>query len=221
MENNINYITLEGHGREDSISQDNIDISATLGWFTTMYPVKLDTGENIHTTINCIKEALRDIPSKGIGYGSIMGYTTLPLISFNYLGQLDQSNKNKQDNYWSITGEDSGTAVSSKNKDKNIININGAIVGGKLSFSVVSRLNEKLHNKLIKLFNKQLKEIIKYTSSLERSYLTASDIDKVVTQNYLDKLQDKGEIEAIYLANSYNKASSIITSIKVMWMMPI
>ena len=45
--------------------------------------------------------------------------------------------------------------------------------------------------KLIKLFNKQLKEIIKYTSSLERSYLTASDIDKVVTQNYLDKLQDK------------------------------
>ena len=89
--NNANYITLEGHGREEDITKDNINISRTLGWFTTMYPVKLNSQNSIASTIKYIKEVLRRIPNKGIGYGAIIGYNTLPNISFNYLGQLDQA----------------------------------------------------------------------------------------------------------------------------------
>ena len=164
-----------------------------------MYPVKLNSKDSINSTIKYIKETLRAIPNKGIGYGPIIGYFTLPLISFNYLGQLDQSAK---DDYWSIINEDTGMTVSTENKDKNIISINSAVTNGILSFSIVSKLSSKLHNKLVTSFQQKLKEVITYTVSFKRSYLTISDVNNVVTGGYLDKIQDKKEIEAIYLANS-------------------
>ena len=199
LEIDTNYITLEGHGREADSAKADIDISNTLGWFTSMYPVKLSSEEDIATTIKYIKETLRNIPNKGIGYGALIGYATLPLISFNYLGRLDQLGK---DDYWSIINEDTGIAVSSKNKDKNIININGAITSGKLSFSIVSKLGSKLHNKLVTSFKQKLEEVITYTASLKRSYLTISDINNVVTGGYLDKVQEFNEVNSVFLANS-------------------
>ena len=199
LETDTNYITLEGHGREDGTTKDNIDLSNTLGWFTSMYPVKLDSRDSISNTIKYIKENLRAIPNKGIGYGAIIGYDTLPLISFNYLGQLNQS---ANDDYWSIINEDTGITISTKNKDKNIININGAVISGKLSFSIVSKLSTNLHSKLVTSFKQKLEEVITYTATLKRSYLTVSDINNVVTVGYLDTIQNKKEIEAIYLANS-------------------
>ena len=189
LESDINYITLEGHGREDSITKDNVDLSNTLGWFTSIYPVKLNSKDGIASTIKQIKECLRSIPSKGIGYGPIMGYSTLPLISFNYLGQLDLSSNN--DDYWNIVNEDTGITINTNNKDKNIININGAVTNGKLSFSVVSKLGSRLHNKLVTSFKQKLEEVIIYTSTLKRSYLTSSDVDNIVIQQYLDQVQDK------------------------------
>ena len=199
LETDTNYITLEGHGREDGTTKDNIDLSNTLGWFTSMYPVELDSRDSISNTIKYIKEVLRNIPNKGIGYGAIIGYDTLPLISFNYLGQLDQSAK---DDYWNIINEDSGITVNTKNKDKNIININGAIINGKLSFSIASKLSSKLHNRLVTSFKQQLEEVITYTASLKRSYLTISDINNVVTQQYLDKIQEFSEVNSVFLAGS-------------------
>ncbi|NDB85091.1 MAG: gramicidin biosynthesis protein, partial [Alphaproteobacteria bacterium] len=87
--NKVNYIVLEGHGREDIDS--SIDVTRTVGWFTTMYPVRLEIGEDIGESIKRIKENLRQVPNRGIGYGSIIGYlgNILPRISFNYLGQFD------------------------------------------------------------------------------------------------------------------------------------
>ena len=199
LETTTNYITLEGHGREDSISKDNIDISNTLGWFTTMYPIELSTKDNIGDSIKHIKETLRQIPNNGIGYGAIKGYSKLPLIVFNYLGQLDQAGKEDE---WAITGEDSGITISTKNKDRNIININGAVVDSKLSFNVSSKLENSLHDKLVKLFNKQLENVINHTTSLGRSYITPSDIGNIVSQNYLDKIQSNCEVSKVFLANS-------------------
>ena len=73
-ENNI-LINLEGHGREAII--ENIDISRTIGWFTAFYPIVLDmkSSEDIIYLIKSIKESLRKIPNKGIGYG-ILKYCT-------------------------------------------------------------------------------------------------------------------------------------------------
>ncbi len=90
-------ISLEGHGRERIIK--NVDISRTVGWFTTKYPVYINLGDekDLSMTIKTVKESLRRIPNKGIGYGvlkQLSGDSDLwsieqPPILFNYLGQMN------------------------------------------------------------------------------------------------------------------------------------
>ena len=61
-------IDLEGHGREDLF--DHIDLSNTVGWFTSIYPVALAAqGSILVMRLNALKKDLRSIPNKGLGYG--------------------------------------------------------------------------------------------------------------------------------------------------------
>ncbi|KAL1922694.1 uncharacterized protein VTP21DRAFT_10233 [Calcarisporiella thermophila] len=62
---------LEGHGREPWNNQ--LDISRTVGWFTTVFPVTLSTlcADSIDTIIKRLKNTLRSIPDKGLSYGAI------------------------------------------------------------------------------------------------------------------------------------------------------
>jgi fengycin family lipopeptide synthetase B len=94
-------IDLEGHGREDLF--DTADISRTAGWFTSVYPVTLtlsDAGD-LGQCIKGVKEQLRHVPGKGIGYGLLrflggdetvrraLAEAPAAQVSFNYLGQFD------------------------------------------------------------------------------------------------------------------------------------
>ncbi|MFZ6010162.1 MAG: condensation domain-containing protein, partial [Bacteroidota bacterium] len=89
-------IEQEGHGREEIL--DGIDVSRTVGWFTSKYPVVLDitNADDLRRAIVEVKEYLRKVPYNGIGFG-ILRYLTRnadawcidPQISFNYLGQFD------------------------------------------------------------------------------------------------------------------------------------
>ena len=62
-------VNLERHGREDIL--DGVDLSRTVGWFTSLYPVLLDLEEETDPgrSLRSIKEQLRQIPNHGIGYG--------------------------------------------------------------------------------------------------------------------------------------------------------
>ncbi|MGE1109478.1 amino acid adenylation domain-containing protein [Bacillus wiedmannii] len=91
-------IHLEGHGREEVI--EGIDLSRTVGWFTSIYPVHLNF-QGTQTPIEglkAVKEQLRRIPNRGVDYGILRYlnkgllpfYQQKPSISFNYLGQFDQ-----------------------------------------------------------------------------------------------------------------------------------
>jgi len=90
-------IDLEGHGREEIFAE--VDLSRTVGWFTIFYPVLLKVaGADPGEAISAIKEQLRRIPKRGLGY-SLLRYlhreaalAALPQaqINFNYLGQFDQ-----------------------------------------------------------------------------------------------------------------------------------
>ncbi|MFE9062442.1 non-ribosomal peptide synthase/polyketide synthase [Streptomyces violaceusniger] len=97
-------VDLEGHGREEHLL-DGVDLSRTVGWFTSLYPVALELAEGgWGETLKSVKEQLRAVPSHGIGYGALrhldpasgLRGAAEPGISFNYLGQFD----------WSATGED-------------------------------------------------------------------------------------------------------------------
>jgi amino acid adenylation domain-containing protein/non-ribosomal peptide synthase protein (TIGR01720 family) len=60
-------VEVEGHGREDLF--DDVDVSRTVGWFTSVYPVQLRAGRDPGETLKGVKEALRAEPERGIGYG--------------------------------------------------------------------------------------------------------------------------------------------------------
>jgi non-ribosomal peptide synthase protein (TIGR01720 family) len=92
---------LEGHGREDLF--EDIDLSRTVGWFTSIFPVclSLENASEPEKALKSIKEQLRAIPNRGIGYG-VLRYLSenkeiteqlsrLPSseVAFNYLGQFD------------------------------------------------------------------------------------------------------------------------------------
>ncbi|WP_231914225.1 condensation domain-containing protein, partial [Rhodococcus sp. LB1] len=101
-------IQLEGHGRQEQIAA-GADLSRTVGWFTTVFPVRLDIGAAdldeafaggaaAGVVVKSIKEQLRSIPDRGIGYGLLRYLNrdtaeqlrSLPVgqISFNYLGRV-------------------------------------------------------------------------------------------------------------------------------------
>jgi len=98
-------LNLEGHGREEIIK--DTDLSRTVGWFTTIFPVhlQLDTKMTTGEALKSVKEQLRRIPNRGIGYGVLrylssneagakLRQLTTPEISFNYLGQFNQLTAN-------------------------------------------------------------------------------------------------------------------------------
>ncbi|MGH3564525.1 MAG: amino acid adenylation domain-containing protein [Pseudonocardia sp.] len=101
-------VALEGHGREEQIVPD-VDLSRTLGWFTSIFPVRLDPGEideddalaggpAIGRALKRIKEQLHALPDHGLGYGllrhldaeaaRVLTARSGPQISFNYLGRF-------------------------------------------------------------------------------------------------------------------------------------
>ncbi|KUF18775.1 non-ribosomal peptide synthetase [Streptomyces silvensis] len=90
-------VTLEGHGREELF--DGVDLSRTVGWFTSVYPVVLDVPRHADTgsALKSVKESLRAVPHGGLGYGALRHLHAtagarlpgLPQLGFNYLGQQD------------------------------------------------------------------------------------------------------------------------------------
>ncbi|MGO9776574.1 MAG: condensation domain-containing protein, partial [Terracidiphilus sp.] len=105
--NNAVLLDLEGHGREEIFA--DIDLSRTVGWFTSLFPVRLDPGAldldealaggaALGRAFKSIKEQLRALPDNGLGYGllrylnpqtaaQLSGLAT-PQIGFNYLGRF-------------------------------------------------------------------------------------------------------------------------------------
>ncbi len=95
-------IAVEGHGRE--ILFDDVDLSRTVGWFASSFPVWLDLKgiEAPQEVLRSVRDQLRTVPRRGIGYGVLRylspdnvreQFQTLPWaeVSFNYVGQSPTS----------------------------------------------------------------------------------------------------------------------------------
>jgi len=134
-------IGLEGHGRED-IEKD-MNTSRTIGWFTTLYPVLLevDPARNIPATIKGIKEKLRAVPDKGIGYGVLKYIDPAELsdqpvcwdLLFNYLGQSDNIMGGNQ--WMSLAGESVGTVKSKTHPVNEKLTVTGWVQAGRLAIN--------------------------------------------------------------------------------------
>jgi amino acid adenylation domain-containing protein/non-ribosomal peptide synthase protein (TIGR01720 family)/FkbM family methyltransferase len=131
-------IGLEGHGRENI--SEGADTSRTVGWFTTLYPLMLEIEEDMPEAamVKSVKEQLRLVPDKGIGYGvlkymnrenSLEGRHPWDIV-FNYLGQLDNVAGSSQS--FSVAQESAGETISPAHKWDHKIALNSMVQGGEL-----------------------------------------------------------------------------------------
>ncbi|MGG1674101.1 amino acid adenylation domain-containing protein, partial [Paenibacillus sp. NRS-1783] len=212
-------VNLEGHGREAIVP--DIDITRTVGWFTSQYPLLLDVDgkAEVGQRIKRVKEDLRHVPHKGIGYG-ILKYMSRddanpslslqPEISFNYLGQFDQDLENGDITLSSHTG---GEPMSDNTALEHPLNVNGMITAGVLTLEI--RYDSKVYHqqnveKFTQLLQESLQEVIVHCASKERSELTPSDVlFKGLTLEQLEQLTEHmaavGELENVYALSPMQK----------------
>lgn len=198
-------VDMEGHGREEIVN--DTDLSRTVGWFTTHFPVLLNLRDasDQKESLKSVKEQLRRIPNRGIGYG-LLRYLSRdeetrgrlralpePEVSFNYLGQFDQVLD--ESSLFGAAQESSGAAKSRLGRRSHLLRINGSIMGGRLQLAWA--YSENIHRRqtvetLAENFINALRAVISHCLTPEAGGFTSSDFPQAdVRQEDLDKLMAK------------------------------
>ena len=193
-------VELEGHGREPLFEE--VDLSRTVGWFTSVFPVRLEVepGAGAGETLRSVKEQLRAIPGKGIGYG-ILRYladeeTAAPLralptpeVSFNYLGRLDLV---QGEGIFRPVGGSMGPAHAPDAPRRYLLEINAGIEDGRLQVSW--SYGERVHlrstvERLAERYLEELRAIVEHCRAPEAGGYTPSDFPEAgLAQEELDDL---------------------------------
>jgi len=137
-------VDLEGHGREDLF--DGIDLTRTVGWFTSAFPVALAPMGEPGAALMRVKESLRDIPGKGLGFGLLrqrgnvgdvgdVGTAAHAQVVFNYLGQFDGDFD--ADALWTLAAEGMGVAVNEGAPMGHEFQVSGQVYAGELALRVM------------------------------------------------------------------------------------
>jgi non-ribosomal peptide synthase protein (TIGR01720 family) len=195
-------LDLEGHGREELF--EDVDLSRTVGWFTSIFPVVLKRGHPAHPgdLMKSVKEQLRHIPHRGIGYGLLrylsddreirerLGERPEPEVAFNYLGQFDQVIAS--DGRWTSSGVSGGANRHPPGKQPYLVAINARVMDGVLqvrwSYSEAVHRRETIE-RLADDYLAALLAIIRHCQSPEAGGYTPSDFPLAgLSQEDLEKL---------------------------------
>jgi len=196
---------LEGHGREDIIA--GVDLSRTVGCFTSLFPVILDVGNafDLGSQLKQVKESLRSIPNKGIGYGVLRylcdqpeipeRFKALPRaeVSFNYLGQFDQVLPTSS--RFAITAGNVGSVRSPREIRRYILEILGRTVQNQFQLDFI--YSENIHQRatierLSADFIDNLRSLIDHCQSVKAGGYTPSDFPGAkLDQKTLDRVLSK------------------------------
>lgn len=192
-------LMLEGHGRENIV--EGLDLTRTVGWFTSAFPlvIKGAADASIGDQIKLVKETIRSIPAKGIGFGILNylrkrnelegGAYKAPQILFNYLGQMDS---NSSEGKVLLAHPSTGDFHSPAAKRAYAVEINSMVIDGRLEADI--SLNRELANNpkiktFIAAFEQELIEIVDHCLDPVNKGFTASDFPLVALgQELLDQL---------------------------------
>jgi amino acid adenylation domain-containing protein/non-ribosomal peptide synthase protein (TIGR01720 family)/FkbM family methyltransferase len=213
-------VEVEGHGREEILK--GVDLTRTVGWFTTIYPVKVEVrGRNSLELLRNTKERIREAGKQGIYFGMLKYLSEDPNlreklrvssraeISFNYLGQLDLVLR--EDSLFRGAKESPGETQSQKGKRRYLIDINGHVIGGRLH--LVWTYSENVHRRetietVAERTKETLREVITGSRSTSERPYTPSDFPLAgLDQRLLDRLIGaNNDIEDIYALSPLQKA---------------
>jgi len=196
---NQTVVLLEGHGREEVMK--DININRTIGWFTSLYPalLELPLGDDIGHHIKTLKESLRSIPNKGIGYGVLkyldpnqsgngLTFAHEAKVIFNYMGQFETSSGS---DLFTVSTDDTGDAINPDGQRSVELNISAMVLESKLDLSISFseyRYGDTSIKQLLQLMTSEILILSFHcqdqtTTELTPSDLTSSDIS-------LDELED-------------------------------
>ncbi|MEK7990950.1 MAG: amino acid adenylation domain-containing protein, partial [Thiotrichaceae bacterium] len=196
-------LDLEGHGRE--LINDDFDLSRTIGWFTSLYPVTLRINKDLGLaeSIKSIKEQLRQIPNNGFDY-AILRYLNQNLeirqklqdlpqaqISFNYLGQFEQQNEL----FSGIATEKTAAYHDKLNKRAYLIDFSLIILNEKLEVNCTyssAFFQSETIQRLAQNYITHLQTLIEHCLAPQTGGYTPSDFpDADLNQDDLDNLLDQ------------------------------
>ena len=195
-------LDLEGHGREELVP--GLDLSRTVGWFTSLFPVELgiEAGSSEGETLKSIQEQLRHLPRRGIGYGLLLymcedpevkaRLRSLPqaTVSFNYLGEFDQAFGKGA--LFNLARESVGSMHSRLGSRSHLLQVNAMITGRRLKVSWT--YGEQVYRqatieRLAQGYLQALRRFIEYGRVAEGRRYTPSDGSEFkYTQKDLDEI---------------------------------
>lgn len=194
-------VDLEGHGREPLFDED-LDLSRTVGWFTALYPLLLefDPTQGPGEHLKAIKEQVLALPDRGLSYGVLRYLCSDPdlrkemqswpgaALSFNYLGQFDQSFT--QEAFLGLASEAYGADRDPDALRWHILSLNSIITNGQLILNWSYSAN--LHDRetimdIANFFMQALRGLISHCLSPEAGGYTPSDFpESMLSQAELD-----------------------------------
>ena len=179
-------VELEGHGREDIFP--GADVSRTVGWFTTAFPVRLQGGSGDDgSLIKAVKEKLRAIPNRGLGCGVLrylgseaqrhaLAQLAEPQVVFNYLGRFDGSVG--ESSRFAFASESAGPSRGPAARMRGWLNITGLVREGRLHLSFGygrKRYRRETIERMAGLYETALRELVAHCCSGAFG-LTPSDV---------------------------------------------
>ena len=198
-------LNLESHGREELF--DGVDLSRTVGWFTSIHPARLEVapGAGPGEALKAVKEQLRRVPRQGIGWGLLrwmapgadaaraLAEAPRPGLAFNYLGQFDAGRS--ADALFRITPATAGPARAAANPRTHLLEVNAAVADGELrvgwTYGAETHREETVRA-LADRFLDALRGILAHCRSADAGGYTPSDFPSVkLNQKSLDRLMGK------------------------------
>ncbi|MFF3164506.1 amino acid adenylation domain-containing protein [Streptomyces sp. NPDC003273] len=148
-------IGLEGHGREDLFP--DVDLSRTVGWFTSVFPVALRLAPGATdpvASLDSVREQLARIPNKGVGYGilrhlgapdmaAVLHRQPTPEVNFNYLGQFTSDLPGI--GRYAGPDEPKGHSISPDGMRWNVLDVTAAVEGD--TFGLYVNYSTALHDR--------------------------------------------------------------------------
>ncbi|MFD9741433.1 amino acid adenylation domain-containing protein [Umezawaea sp. NPDC059074] len=200
-------VEMEGHGREDVLP--GVDLSRTVGWFTTAFPVALTVpeGPDWGGVLKSVKEQLRAIPGGGLGYGALRRFgkrapaEVRPQISVNYLGRMDTSTSG--DLYLGWCEHPGGVERVAQQRRAHLIELTGIVDGDELEFRWAYSANvhqARTVRMLAEAVLMALREVVAHCARPDAGGATPSDFPLArLDQSTVDRIVGDGrDVEDVY-----------------------